>query len=83
LTKKLREKIQLDEGSTLNDLLKKLYEIYGEEFKDLIWDKKDDKELNKLLSIIVNGKNYRDEKFLDTKLKENDDLTFLYIYFGG
>jgi molybdopterin converting factor small subunit len=73
----------LDEGSTLNDLLKKLYEIYGEEFKDLIWDKKDDKELNKLLSIIVNGKNYRDEKFLDTKLKENDDLTFLYIYFGG
>ena len=83
LTKKLREKVQLEENSTLIDLLEKLDEIYGEEFRKLIWDKKNDEELNKLLSIIINGKNYRDDKFLDTKLKENDDITFLYIYFGG
>ncbi|MEJ2249635.1 MAG: MoaD/ThiS family protein [Candidatus Lokiarchaeota archaeon] len=83
LTKKLREKVQLEDNSSLNDLLSKLYNIYGDEFRKLIYDKKNEEELNKLLSIIINGKNYRDEKFLDTTLQDGDDVTFLYIYFGG
>jgi molybdopterin converting factor small subunit len=84
LTGKLREKIQFEENNiTLYKLLEKLNEKYGEEFRDLIWDKKKKDELSSFLSIIINGNNYRDEKFLDKKLEDGDDISFLYIYFGG
>lgn len=84
LTRKLREKIQFEENNiTLYKLLERLTEKYGEEFRDLIWDKKKKDELSSFLSIIINGNNYRDEKFLDKKLEDGDDISFLYIYFGG
>ncbi|TXT56288.1 MAG: ThiS family protein [Promethearchaeota archaeon] len=84
LTGKLREEVQFEKNNlTLNRLLNHLYEKYGNEFKELIWDKKKKNELSSFLSIIVNGDNYRDDKFLDKQLKDGDDISFLYIYFGG
>lgn len=84
LTGKLREKVQFEENNiTLHDLLKHLTKKYGEEFRDLIWDKKKKDELSSFLSIIINGNNFRDEKFLDKTLEDGDDISFLYIYFGG
>jgi molybdopterin converting factor small subunit len=84
LTGKLREKVQFEENNiTLHKLLGRLTKKYGEEFRDLIWDKKKEDELSSFLSIIINGNNYRDEKFLDKHLEDGDDVSFLYIYFGG
>jgi molybdopterin converting factor small subunit len=83
LTKKLHEKLEFDRDLTLNQLLDYFYEKYGEEFRDLIWDKHKKGELSSFLSIIINGRTYRSDSFLETLLRDGDDLAFLYIYFGG
>lgn len=75
--------LEFDEELTMKDLFDKLKEIYGEKFKTLIWDKNKKGMLSSFLSIIVNGRSYRHDGFLQTKLKDGDDISFLYIYFGG
>ena len=95
LTKTFNEILKFDEELTLIQLIKYLVlplhqlhhkylgEKYGEEFHELVWDKKNEGELHKMLSIIINGRSFRYEGFLDTILKEGDDLSFIYIFFGG
>ena len=83
LTNTTNEIIKLEEELTLEELFHVFYERYGTEFKDLLWDKKKEGEFSSFLSIIINGISYRDENFLKTKLKDGDDIAFLYLYFGG
>ena len=83
ITDKLSENIEFNEELTLTKLLNVLKKKYGNEFYELFWDKKKKGEINSFLSIIINGYNFRDKDFLHTNLKDKDDLTFLYIYFGG
>ncbi|MBD3198342.1 MAG: hypothetical protein GF317_25050 [Candidatus Lokiarchaeota archaeon] len=83
LTEKLKEDLSLKKKITLKELFELLTDKYGEDFSKLVWHKHEKGELNELLSIIINGQNYRDENLLNKLLKDGDDLTFLYIYFGG
>jgi len=83
LTKTFDEILKFDKELTLVQLIKHLQEKYGEEFRELVWDKKKEGELHKMLSIIINGRSFRYEGFLDTILKEGDDISFIYIFFGG
>ena len=83
LTKNFNEVLKVDNELTLIQLIEFLQEKYGGEFRELVWDKKKEGELHKMLSIIINGRSYRYEGFLDTVLKEGDDLSFIYIFFGG
>lgn len=83
LTKTFNEVLKFEKELTLIQLIKYLQEKYGEEFRELVWDKKKESELHKMLSIIINGRSFRYEGFLDTVLKEGDDLSFIYIFFGG
>lgn len=83
LTKTFNEILKFDNELTLIQLIKYLQEKYGEEFRELVWDKKKEGELHKMLSIIINGRSFRYEGFLETILKEGDDLSFIYIFFGG
>jgi len=83
LTKTFDEILKFDKELTLIQLIKHLQEKYGEEFRELVWEKKKEGELHKMLSIIINGRSFRYEGFLDTILKEGDDLSFIYIFFGG
>jgi molybdopterin converting factor small subunit len=84
LIKKLDEILNFEKNSiTLTELFENFYEIYGEEFKELIWDKNKKDNLHKQLVIVINGRTYRDENFLQTELKDGDDISFLYVYFGG
>ena len=83
LTDKLKEEVEFEEKITIKELIDFLTQKYGEEFAKLIWDNHQKGELSKFLSIIINGHNFRDEKFFEKTLKDGDDLTFLYIYFGG
>lgn len=83
ITKKTNEIVKLEKKLTLKELLEYFYKKYGEKFKELLWDKKNPNEFSSFLSIIINGKSYRHEKFLETLLKDGDDIAFLYLYFGG
>ena len=83
LTKINNEVLKFDDALTLNELFDYFIKKYGDKFKDLIWDKKNKENFHDQLVIIINGKTYRDENFINTTLKDGDDLSFLYVYFGG
>jgi len=75
--------LNFKEELSLRELFEYYYDKYGDKFKELIWDKTKKDQFHKQLVIIINGKTYRGDNFLETPLKDNDDLSFLYVYFGG
>ena len=83
ITKSTNQLLQFEGQLTLSELLDRLKDQYGDKFYELLWDKKNKNEFSSFLSIIINGRSYRDENFLKTVLKDGDDIAFLYLYFGG
>jgi len=83
LTNKIDEILTFDKEIKLKELFDHLYKRYGEEFKELLWDKNKKDKFSSFLSIIINGNSYRGENFIETLLKDGDDVSFLYLYFGG
>ncbi|MFX1571860.1 MAG: MoaD/ThiS family protein [Promethearchaeota archaeon] len=83
VTKNLFETFEFEKELTLKELLEFFQEKYGKAFTDLVWEKGEKGEFHKLLSLIINGHSYRHDKFLDTILKDGDQIVFIYIYFGG
>jgi molybdopterin converting factor small subunit len=83
ITKDTNKIIKFDEELTVKELLEFFKEHFGDKFYELLWDKKNKTEFSSFLSIIINGRSYRDEHFLDTILKDGDDIALLYLYFGG
>jgi molybdopterin converting factor small subunit len=83
VTKNLFQTLEFDKELTINELIEFFGQKYGIEFENLIWEKGEKGKFNKLLSIIINGRSYRDENFLETVLKDGDQIVFIYVYFGG
>ncbi len=83
VTKNLFETLEFDKELTIDELIEFFGQKYGNAFIDLIWEKGERGNFNKFLSIVINGRSYRDDKFLETKLKDGDQIVFIYIYFGG
>lgn len=83
ITKDTNQIIKFDQELTVKELLEFFKEHFGDKFYELLWSKKDKDEFSSFLSIIINGRSYRDENFLDTILKDGDDIALLYLYFGG
>ena len=83
ITKSTNQLLQFKGELTLSELLDRLKDQYGDKFYELLWDKKNKNEFSSFLSIIINGRSYRNEDFLKTVLKDGDDIAFLYLYFGG
>jgi molybdopterin converting factor small subunit len=83
VTKNLFETLEFDKELTLNELIEFFGEKFGNRFTDLVWEKGEKGKFNKLLSIIINGRSYQHDKFLETKLKNGDQIVFIYVYFGG
>ncbi|MFX0029911.1 MAG: MoaD/ThiS family protein [Candidatus Hermodarchaeota archaeon] len=83
VTKKLNEIFEFEKALTLADLIKFFENKYGEKFTDLVWEKGKKGVFSKYLSIIINGRSYQHDKFLETILKDGDQIVFIYIYFGG
>lgn len=82
VTKKLFDSFEFEEELTLSELI----EFFGQKFKgfsELVWENGKIGIFNKFLSIIINGRSYQHDKFLETKLKDGDQIVFIYIYFGG
>ena len=67
--------LDLTEGSTVECLLEKMLDLYGEEFERSIWS--EDKNLQVIL--MLNGKITK----LDNKLKNGDIVTLLPPVAGG
>ncbi|MFO8019992.1 MAG: MoaD/ThiS family protein [Promethearchaeia archaeon] len=83
VAKSHHETLKVEDGITLRELFNYLSEKYGEDFEELLYDDKNPDDLNNFLCIIINGRTFRDENFLDRKLKEGDDISLFYGYFGG
>ena len=83
VTKNLFEILEFNKELTLNELIDFFGQKYGNKFIDLIWENGEKGNFNELLSIIINGRSYRYDNFLDTILKDGDQIVFIYIYFGG
>jgi molybdopterin synthase sulfur carrier subunit len=62
------------EGKTVGDILQKLYDKYGEDFK---------KELKKRSMILVNEKNIEHMEGLKTMVNENDEISIFPPAGGG
>ena len=83
ITKGTNQIIKFDQELTVKELLEFFKEHFGEKFYELLWDKKKMNVFSSFLSIIINGRSFRDEHFLEKILKDGDDIAFLYLYFGG
>jgi molybdopterin converting factor small subunit len=83
VTKIINKIFEFETELTLADLIDHFGQIYGEKFIELVWDKGNKGVFSKYLSIIINGRSYQHDKFLETKLKDGDQIVFIYIYFGG
>jgi molybdopterin converting factor small subunit len=83
ITKDTNKIIKFENELTVKELLEFFKDHFGDKFYELLWDKKNKEEFSSFLSIIINGRSYRDENFLKTILKDGDDIAFLYLYFGG
>ncbi len=83
ITKGTNQIIKFEQELTVKELLEILKERFGEKFYELLWDKKKKNVFSSFLSIIINGRSFRDEHFLEKTLKDGDDIAFLYLYFGG
>ncbi|MFX1324502.1 MAG: MoaD/ThiS family protein [Promethearchaeota archaeon] len=83
VTKNLFETFEFEKEITLAELITFFGKKYGNKFLDLVWEKGNKGVFSKYLSIIINGRSYQHDKFLETKLKDGDQIVFIYIYFGG
>jgi len=83
VTKNLFEILEFNEELTLDELIEFCGQKFGEKFTELVWEKGEKGKFHKLLSIIINGRSYQHDKFLETKLKDGDQVVFIYVYFGG
>jgi MoaD family protein len=76
------EKVEIDEGASVADLLNVLSEKYGAPFKKAVYEKSG-ADVKSNYIITVNGYLLNQLKGLETRLKNNDHVTLLPIVSGG
>lgn len=76
---KVRE-VEVEEAENIEMLLNKLVEMYGDQFRDTIFD--DGGKLRKFFKILHNGRDIDFEQGLKTKL-ENSDVVAIFPPAGG
>jgi len=81
ITNKKTEKIQLQERTTVKELLILLSKKHGNKFEEYIYTKKF--EVNEFLSFLVNGQNINNLKGFGTTLKDGDVIAILPPVGGG
>ena len=81
ITDKKTEEIQLQEKTTVKELVRLLSEKYGKKFEEYIYTKK--LEEKEFLSFLVNGQNINNLKGFGTTLKDGDVIAILPPVGGG
>lgn len=71
------------ENATIKDVLKDLSKIFGQDFKDAIFDSKTHK-IRRHVRVLVNGRHYIYlPNRLDTRLKAEDEVALFPAIAGG
>lgn len=73
--------LNLDDGSIIRTVLKQLSSKFGDKFEEKIY--KNSKDLSKYVLITINGKDIRSLNGLDTKIQQNDEISFIPAIAGG
>ena len=81
ITGKKTEEIMLTDITTVEELLTKLSEKYGKNFRAYLYSKNG--KVQGFLSVLVNGKNINALEGFDTKLKQGDTVAILPPVGGG
>jgi MoaD family protein len=79
---KREEEVDLQENSTVLDLLVKLSEKYGASFQKAVYEK-GGKDLKSNFMATVNGFLLNQLKGVETKLKKGDHVTLMPVVSGG
>ncbi|MEM4577109.1 MAG: ubiquitin-like small modifier protein 1 [Candidatus Nezhaarchaeales archaeon] len=72
--------VEIKEGMTIMDLIKKLSERLPQKFRDFVFE---GHEISKNIIILVNGKGISELYGLETKLKSGDEVALLPPVSGG
>lgn len=78
----LTDSIEIDTNGTVKDALEKIFDIYGEDFKNRILDKNSG-NVKKFIIITVNRKDIRHLNGINTELNEDDEISILPAVAGG
>ncbi len=81
ITGKKTEEIQLQDTTTVEELLTLLSEKYGKNFSEYVYSKNG--KVQGFLSFLVNGKNINALEGFGTKLKQGDTVAILPPVGGG
>lgn len=73
---------EVEENSSLKDLLLKMAKKYGKSFALQVYDPAVEK-INDVIGITLNGQFITDNSLLITELKEGDRITFFILLAGG
>lgn len=68
-------------GETISDLLEYLVIRYGKKAKQAIYNEKD--ELDPMVQVLLNGKEWVTKDQLDTILHDGDDILLMMMIAGG
>jgi molybdopterin converting factor small subunit len=82
ITRKSGEKVELQEKSSVRDLINKLVDLYGTRFREIIFPQAPDK-VGALISIMVKGTDVRLLSELNTRLNDGDSVMMAIIVMGG
>lgn len=74
------KEISLDNCGTLEELLKKLCSLYGKKFEEKVFR---GNELNAEIIILVNGRHIIHCHGVQTKLKQEDEISIFPVVAGG
>jgi molybdopterin synthase sulfur carrier subunit len=81
ITGKKTDEIQIQNATTVEELLTLLSEKYGKNFHEYIYNKKG--KVQGFLSFLINGKNINALEGFNTKLKQGDTIAILPPVGGG
>lgn len=69
------------EGETVNDLIAHLVERFGPKAKKALYDEKG--ELDLMIQMLLNGKEWITRNRLNSPLREGDTLALMFLAAGG
>ena len=73
--------LPLDDNSTIKNVFKKLSLKYGKEFEEAFFDTSGN--LSKYIILVLNGKDIRLLKGIDTVIQNGDKISFIPAIAGG
>ena len=82
MLKKRTEEIEVDDGSSLRELMRELTQLHGAPFKKEVFDPKE-KDVKQGFVVTINGVLMGQLQGLETKLRAEDHVILMSLMSGG